>query len=54
MDTTGPRKVGGSEEPKERPCYTLEKLLSESELPESPSLEDREWVDAPRVGRELI
>ena len=34
--------------------YTVEQLLSESESPKPLSKEDREWVDAPRVGRELI
>jgi antitoxin ChpS len=41
-------------EPKGRPRYALEKLLSESEFPQPLSQEDREWVDAPRVGHESI
>lgn len=36
------------------PRYTLEQLLSESNSRKPLSKEDREWVDAPRVGRELI
>ena len=54
MDTTSLRKIGGATEPKERPRYDLEQLLSESEFPQQPSHEDREWVDALRVGREFI
>lgn len=53
MDPINLRRVG-EEALKERPRYTLEQLLSESEFPESHSPEDREWVDAPRVGREPI
>ena len=34
--------------------YAVEQLLSESESPKPLSKEDRERVDAPRVGRELI
>ena len=37
-----------------RPRYTLAELLAESDYSGSPSPEDREWVDAPAVGRELL
>ena len=43
-------------EPAPRPRYTLDELLAEAEAsgayPLSP--EEREWIDAPAVGRELI
>ena len=41
-------------EPKPRPRYTLAELLDASDysLPQPP--EEREWVDAPAVGGELI
>lgn len=37
-----------------RPCYTLDELLAASDysLPHSP--EEREWLDAPPVGKELL
>ena len=41
-------------EPKGRPRYTLAELLAASDYGEPPSPEDREWVDAPPVGRELL
>jgi antitoxin ChpS len=37
-----------------RPKYTLEELLAASDYSQPMSAEDREWVDAPPVGRELI
>ena len=54
MDTTSLRKVGGSEEPKEPPRYTLAQLLADPDYSRPILTEDREWIDAPRVGRELI
>jgi antitoxin ChpS len=54
MDTTGPQRVIGSEEPKERLRYTLAQLLADSDCFQPMLPEEREWVDAPRVGRELI
>ncbi|MEO8662037.1 MAG: antitoxin [Bryobacteraceae bacterium] len=41
-------------EPKPRPRYTLAELLAASDysIPQPP--EEREWVDAPAVGTELI
>ena len=41
-------------EPKPRPRYTLEELLTASDYSRPQSAEDREWIDAPPVGRELI
>lgn len=42
--------------PVTRPLYTLDELLVEAEATGAYPLqpEDREWVDAPAVGRELI
>lgn len=41
-------------EPRPRPHYTVEELLAVSDysVPQPP--EEREWVDAPTVGRESI
>jgi|GEM_PF-2870869 len=43
-------------DPKPRPRYTLAELLLEAEAAGAYPLpaEEREWVDAPAVGRELI
>jgi antitoxin ChpS len=41
-------------EPKPRPRYTLEELLAASDYSKPQSAQEREWIDAPRVGRELI
>jgi antitoxin ChpS len=37
-----------------RPRYTLSELLAASDYSQPQSAEDREWVDALAVGRELI
>ncbi len=41
-------------EPQRRPRYTCAELLAVSDysVPQSP--EDREWIDAPAVGHELL
>ncbi|MGO4439360.1 AbrB/MazE/SpoVT family DNA-binding domain-containing protein [Rhizobium sp. RAF56] len=40
--------------PRARPKYTLEELLAQCD-PDAPlSDEDREWLDSPPVGREVI
>ena len=36
-----------------RPRYTLDRLLSECDRRRSASKQDRAWLDAPPVGREL-
>ncbi|MDR2212954.1 MAG: antitoxin [Pseudomonadales bacterium] len=43
-------------EPKVRPRYTLAQLLDEAEASKAYPLppDEREWIDAPAVGRELI
>jgi antitoxin ChpS len=41
-------------EPKPRLHYTLAELLAASDYSQPQSAEDREWVDAPAVGGELI
>jgi antitoxin ChpS len=41
-------------EPKPRPHYTLDELLAASDYSEPQSDEQREWVDASAVGRELL
>jgi antitoxin ChpS len=41
-------------EPKSRPRYTLTELLSESDYSRPLSKEEREWVEAPAVGGELL
>ncbi len=37
-----------------KPKYTVEELLAASDYSQPMTAEDREWVDAPSVGRELI
>jgi antitoxin ChpS len=41
-------------EPQRKPRYTLEELLAASDYSQPQPPEEREWVDAPAVGRELI
>jgi antitoxin ChpS len=41
-------------EPHPRPRYTLAELLAASDYSEPQPPEQREWVDAPTAGRELI
>ena len=41
-------------EPKPRPRYTLEELLAESDYSQPLTAEEREWIDAPAVGGELM
>lgn len=41
-------------EPQTRPRYTLAELLAASDYSEPQPAEQREWVDAPAVGREEI
>ena len=41
-------------EPNPRPRYTLAELLAASDYTQAPRAEDRAWVDAPAVGRELL
>ena len=37
-----------------RPRYTLDELLAASDYSQALSAEEREWIDSPAVGRELI
>jgi len=39
---------------KKRPKYTLEELLAQCDYSQPMSAEEREWLDAPAVGRELL
>jgi antitoxin ChpS len=41
-------------EPKPRPRYTLAELLEASDYSQPVSAEEREWLDAPAIGGELI
>lgn len=41
-------------EPSTRPRYTLAELLAASDYSKPQSAEEREWLDSPAVGRELI
>lgn len=41
-------------DPKPRPHYTLAELLAASDYSQPQPAEEREWVDAPPVGGELI
>jgi len=40
--------------PKPKPHYTLAELLAASDYSQPQPAEEREWVDAPAVGGELI
>ncbi len=37
-----------------RPRYTMAELLAASDYSDEPSAEDREWLDAPAAGKELL
>jgi antitoxin ChpS len=41
-------------EPRPRPRYTLAELLAASDYSQPQPAEEREWVDTPAVGGELI
>lgn len=41
-------------EPQPKPRYSLDELLAQCNPDDPISPEDREWVDAPRAGGELI
>ena len=41
-------------EPTVKPHYTLAQLLAESDYSTSRKAKDREWLEAPPVGRELL
>ncbi len=41
-------------QPRTRPRYSLDELLAQCEDAESPSAEDRAWMDAKPVGKELL
>jgi len=41
-------------QPQKKPRYTLDELLAASDYSQPTSQEDREWIDAPPVGRELL
>ena len=37
-----------------KPRYTLAELLAGTDFSEPPSSENREWLDAPAVGKEIL
>jgi antitoxin ChpS len=37
-----------------KPRYTLAELLATSDYSQVPSESDREWIDSPEIGRELL
>ncbi len=41
-------------QPQLKPRYSLEELLAQCDYSQPLSAEDREWIDAPPVGRELL
>ena len=41
-------------EPKPRPRYTMPELLAASDYSQPQSAAEREWIDAPAVGSELL
>ncbi len=40
--------------PRARPKYTLEELMAQCDLDAPFTDEDREWLDSPSVGREVL
>lgn len=36
-----------------QPSYTIDKLLASSDYSEPPSAEERAWIDAPLIGKEI-
>ena len=41
-------------QPQVRPIYTLDELLAQCDQNDAPSDEDRAWIDATPVGKELL
>lgn len=41
-------------EPQIKPRYTMKQLLEASDYSQPQSSEEREWIDAPAAGRELL
>ncbi|HFZ8993019.1 TPA: antitoxin [Citrobacter freundii] len=41
-------------EPQKRPRYSLEELLAQCDPHAEMSEEDREWIDAPAAGKEIL
>ena len=41
-------------QPQVRPIYTLDELLAQCDQNDTPSDEDRAWIDATPVGKELL
>lgn len=41
-------------DPRPRPSYTLTELLAASDYSQPPTDENREWIDAPAAGDELV
>lgn len=53
-DSASDIKSQSTHEKQPKPSYTLEFLLAASDLSTPQTLEEREWVDAPAVGGELL
>lgn len=51
---TNPEDPHPPAEPKPKPRYTMAELLAASDYSEPRTEEEREWLDAPPVGRELL
>ena len=41
-------------EPVSRPKYTIDELLAQSDYSDCPNNEERQWLDAPAAGGELL
>ena len=41
-------------EPRKRPIYSLDELLAQCDATDTPSAEDRAWIEANPVGNELL
>ena len=53
-DSASDIKSPSTQEKQPQPSYTLESLLAATDFSNPQTLEEREWVDAPPVGSELI
>ena len=41
-------------QPRKRPTYSLDELLAQCDVTDTPSSEDRAWIDSGPVGNELL
>ena len=54
IDSVAPADRRESRSPEARPRYSLDELLAQCDPAEGPAAEDRDWMDAKPVGKELL